>query len=309
MTPTASRCPVCGGRGTPYAQATDIEYFTTTDVFDYLLCADCDLLYIQPIPSDRLGEIYPSNYYSFADTNKKGIVTRLKEWLDQRAFRTFLERLPGNSLHVLDVGGGNGWLAGLIRAIDSRVKKTWIVDIDVAARAVAESNGHQFFCGPIEHFSTTDRFHAILMLNLIEHVADPVAVLRQAKGLLAPGGLIYIKTPNFRALDARLFKDRRWGGYHCPRHFVLFTRESFEIAARKAGLSIVGFHYTQGAPFWSVSLLEMMRGWGLVSVSADRPAIRHPVMPLLQAASAIFDFGRKPFSRLSQMVVFLEQSP
>ncbi|HLW92616.1 MAG TPA: class I SAM-dependent methyltransferase [Roseiarcus sp.] len=302
------QCPVCGKRGAPYAAARDIEYFTTPEVFQYYRCVDCDLIYIDPAPIDRLSVIYPANYYSFVDTDKKNVVVRFKEWLDKRAFQKFLKEIRGDSLSVLDVGGGSGWLAKLLRDIDPRVRSTQIVDIDAGAQKLAESHGHKFFCGVIEDFASEDRYDAILMLNLIEHVEDPVAVLKKANALLAPGGRIYVKTPNFRALDARLFKDRNWGGYHCPRHFVLFSRESFSSAAAKAGLAVAEFSYTQGAPFWSVSILEMLRRWGLASVTAARPAIYHPLMPLLQAAGAAFDFARAPFARLSQMVVVLAKA-
>ena len=118
-----------------------------------------------------------------------------------------------------------------------------------------------------------------------------------------------MKTPNHDSWDARLFRHSSWGGYHCPRHWVIFTPESFALAAEKAGLGVVDVALTQGAPFWSVSVLEMFRRWGLVAVSAERPAIYHPIMPLLQAAGAAFDFARKPFSRLSQMIVVLSGEP
>jgi 2-polyprenyl-3-methyl-5-hydroxy-6-metoxy-1,4-benzoquinol methylase len=303
--PAPSPCPICKRTGTVYAQATDIEYFSTTDVFDFCLCSNCDLLYIHPVPSDRLNEIYPANYYSFVAGSKKNVVVRFKEWLDARTFRSLLKLIPGESLRVLDVGGGHGWLASLMRDIDPRVDLTQVVDIDPAAQAGAERNNHRFFCGRIEDFQSVEQYHVILMLNLIEHVSDPASVLRKAKSLLAPTGRIYIKTPNFRALDPRLFRHRNWGGYHCPRHFVIFSRESFRAAASKAGLAIDHFEFTQGAPFWAVSVLELLRQWRLVTVSAERPAIYHPIMPLLQASGALFDFARKPFSRLSQMVVVL----
>jgi len=299
------RCPVCARTGAAYAVARDIEYFTSPEIFQYCRCADCDLLYIDPVPADRLRAIYPPNYYSFVDAGKKSAVVRCKEWLDKQAFRGFLEDIDSDFINVLDIGGGSGWLAGLLRDIDPRIVKTQIVDIDQGAKSLAEDAGHRFFCGRIEDFATNDRYHAILMLNLIEHVADPIAVLKKTSELLAPGGRIYVKTPNFRALDATLFKDKNWGGYHCPRHFVLFSRESFSLAASKAGLAVDDFGYTQGAPFWSVSILEMLRRWGLVSVSSERPAIYHPLMPLLQAASAAFDFARAPFAKLSQMIVIL----
>lgn len=299
-------CPVCGSDGVPYAKAMDIEYFTTEDEFDYLLCNGCDLLFIDPMPVDCLNKIYPPNYYSFvANESKKNLVARVKERMDERGFRKFLEGVPGDRLNVLDVGGGNGWLSSLIRGVDPRVCKTQIVDLDPGAQSIAEARGHGYFCGRVEDFETADRYQVILMLNLIEHVDNPIDVLRKVASFLAPNGRIYIKTPNFRAMDARVFKNKSWGGYHCPRHFVLFSRNSFNVAAAAADLRVVGFSYTQGAPFWSVSLLEMLRRLGLVRVSADRPSIYHPLMPLLQAFSAAFDYLRKPFAPLSQMIILL----
>ncbi|KAF1684806.1 methyltransferase [Pseudoxanthomonas broegbernensis] len=306
MSTKSGTCPICGSEGTLYAQARDIEYFSTPEAFDYRLCSTCDLLFIDPVPADRLNEIYPDNYYSFvANESGKNLVTKFKEWLDKRSFRGFLSGIPGPRLNVLDVGGGSGWLSDLIRGIDSRVSKTQIVDLDPGAQAVAERHGHDYFCGRIEEFETSDRYNVILLLNLIEHVDDPVGVLRKAAGLLAPGGRIYIKTPNFRAWDARIFRHGSWGGYHCPRHFVLFSRKSFRTAAQMAGLDVIDFSYTQGAPFWSVSMLDALRRAGIATVSAERPAVYHPIMPLLQAAGAALDFARKPFFPLSQMIVHL----
>lgn len=300
------RCPICGGSGCFYASATDIEYFTGQHSYKYLLCASCDLLFLEDMPAYRLKEIYPANYYSFnADNVSRSAVVRIKEWIDKRGFRRLLSQIEGEQIRVLDVGGGNGWLTGLIRELDSRVTTTQIVDIDPDAMNIARSRGHRYFCGPVEEFNTDERYELVLMLNLIEHVSDPIGVLRKAKDLLAPGGRIVIKTPNFRSLDARIFRHLSWGGFHCPRHFVLFSRGSFHRATQGAGLRVLDFSYTQGAPFWGVSILDLMRRAGLASVSASRPSIYHPFMPMLLAVSAAFDFLRKPFSALSQMVFTL----
>ena len=37
-----------------------------------------------------------------------------------------------------------------------------------------------------------------------------------------------MKTPNVEGLDAKLLRHRNWGGYHAPRHWVLFTPEGHE---------------------------------------------------------------------------------
>jgi hypothetical protein len=116
-----------------------------------------------------------------------------------------------------------------------------------------------------------------------------------------------IKTPNVDALDARLFRNHSWAGFHTPRHFVLFTRASFTSLAEEVGLSVESFSYTQGAPFWSVSALELLRRRGLVRVTSERPAIYHPLIPALQVAFAAFDMARAPVAKLSQMQLVLRQ--
>src|SRR5262249_4627540 len=158
-----------------------------------------------------------------------------------------------------------------------------------------------YHLGAIEQFETDRRFDLVLALNLIEHVRDPALVLRRIERLLTPRGRVLIKTPNFEALDARIFRHRSWAGYHTPRHFVLFNRRSFVGLAEQNGLDVVNFSYTQGAPFWSVSVLDAMHRFGITEISAKRPAIYHPLTPLLQAGFAAFDFARAPFAPLSQM--------
>lgn len=96
------------------------------------------------------------------------------------------------------------------------------------------------------------------------------------------------------------------GRFPHPRHFVLFQRRSLEALALECGLEAVSFSYTQGAPFWSVSPLEELRKLGLVKITAERPAIAHPLVPMLQAGSAAFDFLRRPFAPLSQMEIVLK---
>ena len=146
-----------------------------------------------------------------------------------------------------------------------------------------------------------------MLLNLIEHVADPTAVLQKVGTLLADGGIVLLQTPNYDSLDERLFRNQSWGGYHCPRHWILFTKESFAKTVERAGLRIKSFAYTQGAPFWTVSLLGMLKNKNLVEVSAQKPAFQNPLFGILSAFTAGFDFIRSPFSKTSQMYITLEK--
>jgi 2-polyprenyl-3-methyl-5-hydroxy-6-metoxy-1,4-benzoquinol methylase len=298
-------CLACGARqSTQWATATDEEYHSGTERYSFRRCQACGVLFIQPVPRDRLHEIYPANYYSFAGPDRSW-VQRLKATLDRRLFRSLLRRLPGPALRVLDVGGGTGWELTLIRSIDPRVKVTVVVDIDEGAAAGAMAGGHQYFCGRIEDYSTEERFDLVLMLNIIEHVEDPAAVLEKVAALLAPNGVVLVKTPNYDSADARLFRHRNWAGYHCPRHWVLFTKESFIALARRSGLALQGFKYTQGAPFWATSIVIQLAKKNIIDVSAERPPVNHRVYGALSAVFATFDFARRPFAKLSQMFLVL----
>jgi 2-polyprenyl-3-methyl-5-hydroxy-6-metoxy-1,4-benzoquinol methylase len=303
------RCPICGAHdNAPHAVAYDIEYCTSEQPFEFRNCAHCDILFIAPMLSDRLADIYPTNYYSFSGDGG-GLVSRVKEFLDRRLFRSVLYQLTNNNIAALDVGGGTGWLLNQLKATDSRVQQTCVVDIDSNARAAAIAAGHSFFLGRIEEFNTADRFDLILMLNIIEHVPDPSATLNHVRTLMSPSGRVIIKTPNFDALDARIFRHRSWAGYHTPRHFVLFKKDSILRLVNHCGFEVKSFSYTQGAPFWSASLLNELRRLGLVHITQKRPAIYHPLAPLMNGVFAAFDFARLPFAKLSRMQLILSPRP
>lgn len=302
-------CPICQGANTaPHAIAEDIEYFTSAQKFSYDCCNDCAILFVSPMLYDRLDEIYPKNYYSFVPTGSTGLVQKVKQALDRRMFRAVTRQIPGAKLAALDIGGGSGWLLDAVRAVDPRVTRTQVVDIDPGAKEAAERAGHRYFLGAVEQFETDEKYDLILMLNLIEHVRRPDQVLAQARSLLTPDGLLLIKTPNYDAWDARIFRHRSWGGYHTPRHFVLFDRDSFARLAKNQGLDVKSFAYAQGAPFWTASILNELRLLGLVKISRERPLIYHPLVPLLQVMTAGLDFLRSPVARLSQMVFVLKRA-
>ncbi len=295
------KCLHCGSQAISFfANTKDIEYFSSEKEYSYYHCTSCNVLFIDPVPLNLLQLIYPKNYYSF-NNQTKGFSFRIKNYLDKLFFKKLLKQIEGNSLNVLDVGGGTGWLTGLLKSIDKRITLTQVVDIDKEAESIAIKNGHQYFCGRMEDFETTAKFDLILMLNLIEHVANPTVLLQKAGQLLNKGGIIIIKTPNYKSWDARLFKNNNWGGYHCPRHWIIFDKSSAEKLISDCSLTVKEFTYTQGAPFWTVSILHYLHKKKWIKASPEKPLIYHPLFGIISIITAAFDFIRKPFAPLSQM--------
>lgn len=308
------KCLICGSLSVSlWAIAEDIEYATTADQFSYYHCAHCGVLSIHPVPLDRLSQIYPPHYYSYAQ-QPRSVVNWVHDWmkaqLDRRFFTKFLKAINETAIKVLDVGGGSGETLDLIRTIQpAQITLTQIVDISPVAQRRAEGKGHKYFCGRIEEFKTEERFHFALLLNLIEHVEHPLKVLASLAKIMAPGGILLLRTPNFDSLDARLFRHKSWAGYHCPRHWVLFTQTSLTKLVSQTPFRIIKTWYTHGGSFWALSILGILARQHLVTITPSAPAITHPLFPLLGMFFGAFDFLRltMPMTKTSEMFFLLQR--
>jgi len=274
-------------------------------LYNYFQCAECKTLFLHPQPLNDLKSIYPSNYYSFV-RQKRNLVIRIKEWLDKKNFKKVLRKIDGSTITVLDVGGGTGWLCSVIKQCDTRVVSTQIVDIDSNAKELARQQGHEFFEGTLEEFTTTEKYDLILMLNLIEHVSSPLEVLKKVSHLLNPNGLVVVKTPNVLCWEARLFRTSYWGGLHCPRHWVLFSEKSFRRTLQNVSLEVTDLTYTQGAPFWAFSIIVLLYKKKWINISRDKPVIYHSLYPVLSGLFAALDFVRCRFTKTAQMFIILK---
>lgn len=86
-----------------------------------------------------------------------------------------------------------------------------------------------------DHFDPGKRYNLILMLDVLEHIDDPVQSLRRAEELLEPGGTLLITVPAYRLL---------WT-YHddLNHHQTRFTRTSLRAVTDQTGLDICQMRY------------------------------------------------------------------
>lgn len=75
-------------------------------------------------------------------------------------------------------------------------------------------------------------------VHVIEHVPDPVATLRTAASVLAPGGRVVLLTPAADSWGLRRYGSD-WWMLEDPTHVRFFTARSLELAARRAGFDRV----------------------------------------------------------------------
>jgi 2-polyprenyl-3-methyl-5-hydroxy-6-metoxy-1,4-benzoquinol methylase len=154
-------------------------------------------------------------------------------------------RFVGFDRDVLEVGAGAGHVTAVLAERGNRVT---VVDVDAEALPAAAVHAVGAHLGdldvtPLDELVGTATFDAVLLGDVLEHVRDPVRVLRSARRVLRPGGSIVVSVPNVAHVDLRLHLFiGRWQyqpiGLLDATHLRFFTRATLEDALDEAGLRI-----------------------------------------------------------------------
>ena len=111
------------------------------------------------------------------------------------------------------------------------------IDLDPLAVETAQSRGFSVKCGTIALLNdASERYDVITLSHVIEHVYDPLGLLRSLYRLLKPGGRLWLETPNLDSLGHARFGPA-WRGLEPPRHLVLFNSKSLPGLIALAGFS------------------------------------------------------------------------
>lgn len=139
-------------------------------------------------------------------------------------------RPAGGLRSVLDVGCGDGLFFDALCAIDG---VELVEGVEPAAALVSPGGPHRarIHVAPFDAaFDPGRRYSAVLMLDVLEHLADPEAALRHAISLLEPGGVFLATVPAFMALWTR--HDE------LNQHYTRYTKRSFAGLAAAVGLRV-----------------------------------------------------------------------
>jgi hypothetical protein len=85
--------------------------------------------------------------------------------------------------------------------------------------------------------SPPPRADVIVALDVLEHVADPIGMLRQLRGIAAPGARLYCATPNRQSLRAKLWRER-WRMLRPLGHVNYWSRKSITDAVNSTGFTV-----------------------------------------------------------------------
>jgi len=168
-------------------------------------CAECGFIFANP----RIGsKNVLSAYKNMKDSSY------VKEELGRRkSARSILEMLPQFKLKdkkLIDIGCSTGFL------LDEARKLGWEVSgvelSEWAAKYAKEKFGLNIYNSSLKKANIPNNSYDVaIMLDTIEHVLDPRAVLFEIQRILKPGGILYVNTPDIESNSSRLLKAKWWG--------------------------------------------------------------------------------------------------
>jgi SAM-dependent methyltransferase len=176
------------------------------------------------------------------------------DWHEQPGYFRDITRHFRPDAKLLDVGCGTGWLAEHFSDYTG-------IDGSSEAVAAAHAKGRLIVHGDVDQplpFEDAS-FDGVVLKDLLEHVADPVAVVREVHRVLKPGGSVFASSP-----DAQRWV---WDDY---THRRPFTRKAFRLLFADQGFTVQQAGYESVMPGTSI-------------VSRRMPSHRRPA-PLRWAA-------------------------
>ena len=309
-------CPVCSGQErTPlFADLTDRVFGVAPGKWALYRCSGCESAWLDPSPNrDTIGKAYESYYTHIAEDDvaaqpRSALIRQLHAWQNDYKNHRYglvrtpagfggrwlvpllpslrakvntqcrhLQRPPADGGRLLDVGFGNG---GFLKLASEMGWNAEGIDFDPKAVEVARARRLNVRCASAADLSAhAEQYDVITISHVIEHVHDPLNLLRDLYRLLKPGGRLWLDTPNLSSLGARRF-GRNWRDLDPPRHLVLFTPTSLRMSLGKVGFQQIDQHW---------------HGMVLFSIYAESAAIArgqyaqdaiHQVMPSFAAVLA-----------------------
>lgn len=313
------RCRLCGSEGDWIYRGESDRLFGAPGLWNLRRCksANCSLLWLDPTPREaELHKAYATYYthvspvldaapgslralfraikrgylalrygYTSGQPKPNPLLGTLLYLLPVRrsdldAEIRFLGAMPGGRL--LDVGCGSGEWMDSMRTMGWQVEG---IDFDENAVAAARRKGLDVRTGTIDSQNYPENAFDVVNLNhVIEHVPDPVGLLREIRRILKPGGKLVLATPNASSICHQVF-GRHWRGLEPPRHLQIFTPPSMLGALKAAGFSAITLRTLGSVYVWKQSL-ELWLGpaerWTPFKRAMTAVAVR--LLPLLAQA-------------------------
>ena len=235
------KCPICHNQSTHYSDKNQAVYYR---------CCFCYAIFQHPLPTleemiNYANTEYSSGMYkeylSANEIKSETFSYRLEKVLE--IYRQNNKSVPSN-LRIFDVGCSNG------RFIEIAMKKgfeAWGLEFSESAIAAAPpSVRSRIYQGDANEISKLNigKFDIITGFDIIEHVFDPVAFLKNLRQLATKNSVFVFATPDASS-PIRSLMGKNWSMLQPYQHTVLLSRKSVSQLLSMAELEPISINGTK----------------------------------------------------------------
>ena len=235
-------CLLCGG---PTAAALDRvrdTRFGTPGEWSIRRCPRCAIEQTDPIPTlDQLVELY-ERHYNYGGERDTAYTRARDRLFGSRLYRIFLALDGDVSFHaetgagrLIDIGCNEG--RGLMRYAANGFAPEGL-ELNANAAAAARARGFVVHEIELDRFKPAAPYDRAVLANVLEHVLDPRAALKDVQRILKPGGQVWISLPNGRSWLRGVF-GRAWINWHVPFHITHFTAFGLKRLLSQTGFAVI----------------------------------------------------------------------
>jgi SAM-dependent methyltransferase len=229
-------CGVCGATGhTLYHHQRFIvpDGYPLPSEYGVVVCHRCGFVYADPAATQRDYDYFYcewSKYDDSATATGSGVSSYDAARLAIAA-RDIARAVPSRSASILDAGCATG---GLLTALRNQ-GFTAVAGLDPSPRCAAacRQRGFETYVGSIASAPAyMPKFDCVVFSHVLEHVYDIPAFFAAARSVLAPGGYLYLETP-----DATRYDDYLYAPFQefNTEHINHFSKCALENATRRFG--------------------------------------------------------------------------
>jgi SAM-dependent methyltransferase len=227
-------CAICGNSETILIGNKAGTYSQKS--FEIRHCKDCGFSFVAN-PITDLKILYDDDYYSgkgadplvdyIYELENPDKTIRFYEWT---GIHQVVKNLTGINKETmwLDFGCGNG---GLVRFVSQREPCTILGFEEASIRNTSLALGIPVVDDEYLE-SMQNNFDIVTAIEVLEHLTDPIQVLKRIRTLMKPGGLLFFTTGNAQPVAEKILHWR----YVLPEvHISFFEPRTLELALKLAG--------------------------------------------------------------------------
>jgi len=229
-------CNYCGSE-----ESDIIAEYTRFEKNNVLQCKNCGLVYLEIKKGKEAIESFYSSEYRRVPTlpvqsPEEHFYDKVTQNDANNRILFISNYMDIKDKRILEIGSASGSL--LQKLSECGCKEAIGVELDEKYSEYARQRGFKVFTRPIEELNLKEEFDGVVSFHTLEHVYNPMMVIRAVNAALRPGGCFLGEVPNQNDWRIQIFNDEVVKRFHYdPNHYYYYSPMILENYLKTCGFS------------------------------------------------------------------------